>query len=255
MPEPEPEPEPLPFETQAGLTIEIGDDVAERYRTEAREAILYAQVEAAKIYGVTAVDIFVGIHSNPEDMVDAYMWFWGIPESQREDQMKKFLRNAGFSGYRSIWHGLWSGVGGTRQAWVHEYVHVIQWELSEKAGGGRAPRWMEEGHAIHTQVRITDNVNNNHPDPNIEQWLAWVRPLDIKQGLGEIEEETDFYEVPGAGRLGALAVEYLRVEYGDMAMLDFWRELAKSPWRTVFETAFGISPTEFYNDFDEFRAQ
>ena len=182
-----------------------------------------------------------------EELLNVYLPYTGIQESQRDRWRDTFRQFPVFSGYRAIWRGMWAGSGWTQDTWNHESTHLLQWELSQNARGGRAARWLEEGHATHLQYRVGRQVTTT------EQWRSLVNAGRLNYRLRDIEGERIF-DVPNGYLLGALAAEYLRVQYGgDSAMTRFWTGLASAQWQTAFQNAFGVSADSFYDAFERWR--
>ena len=232
--------------TQSGLTIQIGTGVATSERNAAESSFRVAQTAIRGIYGQAPENVFVAIYLDIEEMLNVYLPFMGLPESQRDQWRETLRRFPSFSGYRAIWRGLWTGSRWTQDTWTHESTHVLQWELSQNASGGRAARWIEEGHATHVEYRVGRNFNT-------EQWRSLVRNAGISYRLSEIEGDRIF-DLPNAYNLAGLGAEYLKLQYGgDAAMMKFWTELARSPWQTAFQSAFGVTPAVFYEAFERFR--
>jgi hypothetical protein len=233
-----------PQYSHIGLTVKLGSGVPASEGSEAERMLRFAQQAVTGIYGVQNDNIFVGIYRDVEEMLDVYMPFLGLPSSQRDRWRDTFGQFPGFSGYRAIWRGVWNGGSWTQQTWVHEYTHTLQWELSQNAAGGRAARWLEEGHATLVDERVINRTST-------DRWRQWTAGLTYQ--LRDIEGERIF-SVRHGYILAGFACEYLRLQYGDAAMMTFWREAAASEWHTAFQTAFGISVDAFYEHFERFRA-
>lgn len=129
---------------------------------------------------------------------------------------------------------------------LHEYVHVLQAELT----GGKidGPAWLTEGFAEHmvllykAQRRIITQRKE----------LAWQRQQARKHPatLASLANRRNFNSNPYASGYGMIAVAELENRAGLKAFKDFWSLQGKgTSWRTAFKQSFGLSIDEFYEQF------
>lgn len=152
-----------------------------------------------------------------------------------------------------------------RHVLFHEYVHTLQvWlaevrvQSEEPAERSFVPRWLIEGCAEYLAVRagarrgFVDEARQRE----ITVFLA-RRSAGVPLSTFETQGEAGFLGGSGAAyTVGWLACERLATAHGtDSVTRQFWVSLAsKRDWRLAFVDAFGLTPSEFYTDFDSFRA-
>ncbi len=158
--------------------------------------------------------------------------------------------------------GVWLG----RSLSVHEYAHVIQWQLRDIDDSARAkprgdetyslPFWIEEGNAtwVEDALLVWDGASD---------WDSLRRQaFAATNGLGKL----DFWQ----GKmytLGRAAFHELAAIAGEHAWLEMWRQAAPiqfgperrwsalTPWKTAFQNAFRLSYEEFEQRFEQARAE
>jgi len=154
----------------------------------------------------------------------------------------------------------------------HEYFHAVQsahiytkdYQHREALMG---PTWFVEGGAEYMADYTTSRMwsdgtllptpSSNHP--SFEQRMEW-RMIGGKENLAthcpNMAFEDITYQDPcsyAAYELGAWAIAYLHATTKPNQLLEvFYPNLEALEWETAFETAFGVSPESFYEDFDDF---
>ena len=160
---------------------------------------------------------------------------------------------------------------------AHEYYHVLQFHLRQEGpGAGSSPAWITEGAATYAQD-LYERAQSGGTAEAVHVG-RWRHSLGVARPLRELESNGVFREEPEswAYSFGALAVEWLSGhaeagpdgEFGpedvgwtdrlddDGAHLDYYRLLASgADWQEAFAIAFGLSPDEFYAEFEAYRAE
>jgi hypothetical protein len=159
------------------------------------------------------------------------MWFW----------VKDFWKSSSLS-YR------WAIM-------AHEYFHIVQKYWSKKNFDGQSPHWLSEGSAEYLGFGVAANAGlvdrNQLRKEKIERTRGILNPLstmETRQGAEAEDTETKY-------SVGYLAAEFLATNYGESALLKtYWQARATAnTWQDAFQTAFGISPSEYYQKFEEYR--
>ena len=127
---------------------------------------------------------------------------------------------------------------------AHEYFHVLQWVLSDDTASV-APQWLVEGSATY-EARLYGGLwELIHP-------RSIARAANHEGGLQDLESYERFTESLYGYSVGALANEWLAEHAGAKSQLRYWELLRRSStWEDAFASAFGISPEDFYDAFDE----
>ncbi len=152
-----------------------------------------------------------------------------------------------------------------RHVLFHEYVHTLQTWLAEvrlqsEEPGERSfvPRWLVEGCAEYLAVRA--GARRGFVDHNEQRAISVFlarRSGGVPLSTLETGGEASFVGGTGAAyTLGWLACERLVTAHGaDSVTRRFWVSLASTrDWREAFVEAFGLTPSDFYADFDSFQA-
>ena len=137
---------------------------------------------------------------------------------------------------------------------AHEYYHILQGALSATdIASMNMPLWLVEGSA--TLAAFAFDSHTADPGQQREYPRDYV-PRNAKYPLSELQSPLDDLPVSAAYHLGALALEFLsHLTEGQISPLEFWRVWSDGrDWTHVFEDAFGISVTEFYEKFAAYRA-
>ncbi len=234
--------------------------------------------------GLDAVAATFGIEADPSIYIlvvnvdiEAVIELRGVTTEQARSLRQKWNQGVRFGNARA--HAARTSIrrdgsaGDFRQFFVHEYAHVMQFHL---IGADRlVSAWLMEGHAMWVRHHAALGSRSER------DWEELVRSTDRQ--AREFCSRASLVEFESWGSicpytLGFLAVEFLAEEYGEAAILDFWqlvgvearaqgisgdppefetlREQARAdphapviPWRSAFQTAFGLSVDEFYTIF------
>ena len=132
---------------------------------------------------------------------------------------------------------------------THDYFHGIENGLSKK--DRLDPLWMAEGNADYSMVKTL--VANKHII------LAEERARFIREARARIlplSALEDYPIQPLHYTLGYFATEYLVSKYGEDSLLKYWRNFGVGEtWQSAFENTFGLSVSQFYNEFNSYIAQ
>ncbi|MYH40343.1 MAG: hypothetical protein F4150_00835 [Chloroflexi bacterium] len=158
---------------------------------------------------------------------------------------------------------------------AHEYFHVLQRHLGGYSPYVRdpSPRWMTEGSATYAEGLYRHEQWGTTPEALRLAHLR--RSLTVEEQLDDLTLSRRFYGESGpAYSLGALAVEWLSgYAAADPAetfapMAPGWSDAlpdrathiayydllpSAGDWEAAFETAFGLSPDDFYDSFRAYR--
>ena len=157
--------------------------------------------------------------------------------------------------------------GGTH---AHEYFHAIQFHLTGSPQQA-VPAWIREGSATYAQIMYGGTTYRRrlypeHPPKwlTVEARIEERREQDASLGYGywpSLSETEGGPDVTGPFPtgvyydLGFLGIAWLAEHVGDQSVVDFYRHLADKPnWREAFEPAFGMTSSEFHEQFDAYRA-
>lgn len=142
---------------------------------------------------------------------------------------------------------------------AQEYIHIVlQYELSNtKFGPPPGPIWLTEGSANFLRNKAAD-WGKIASYSNLRACDIWVfyfsnPPMPSLQSM---EDQGGWFSAPGGSiHLAALAVEQLVSARGINSLRDYYKMLGdpNTNWQTAFQTAFGISPTNFYSQFEQWR--
>jgi hypothetical protein len=145
--------------------------------------------------------------------------------------------------------------------WViaHEYFHLVQDRLSG-ARIGDTPLWAAEGSADYAAHRYIDTLTGNTTSLTTRLRPAAALTTSPISAITQICDE-DRARVEGCHaldpyRVGSLAHAWLsdRTSAGAPAM--FWRNMRTgTTWEATFQATYGMTPTDFYREFEAFRAE
>lgn len=128
------------------------------------------------------------------------------------------------------------------------------------SGGHLAPTWFAEGGADYGMAKMTDKnftpgFYANYRKNVISEIKTMILPLSQLENWPITPQRAPY-------ALGFLANEYLASKYGDASVLRFWKNYGTvvdpqtgNGWREAFQTTFGITLAQFYQDFDAYVAQ
>ena len=145
--------------------------------------------------------------------------------------------------------------------WViaHEYFHLVQDRLSG-ARIGDVPAWAAEGSADYAAYRYIDRLTGN-----ATSLTARLRPAAAltTSPISAITRTCDETRATIEGchpldpyRVGSLAHAWLADRTIPGTPSTFWRNMrAGVTWEAAFQTTYGMTPTDFYHEFEAFRAE
>lgn len=152
---------------------------------------------------------------------------------------------------------------GSRLASIaHEHYHAIQTLGVEGSDGIKhiGPEWLTEGSARYVQIRTLEHAGLSDLSTAMEASdIAAVRTFT--RSLQSLERTEAFFALPNRGLigygLGALAVSLLAENYGGLSALTrYYRSIEPgTTWEEAFENTFGISIEDFYQEFEDYRAE
>ena len=156
----------------------------------------------------------------------------------------------------------WPAAPDERSAiWViaHEYFHLVQDRLSNNRLAD-APLWAIEGSADYAAHRYVDTLTGN-----TTSLTARLRPAAaltaspisaITRTCDEARARLEGCHALDPYRVGSLAQAWLADRTTPGAASTFWRNMRTvATWEVAFQSAYGISPTDFYRQFEAFRAE
>jgi hypothetical protein len=145
---------------------------------------------------------------------------------------------------------------------AHELAHVSQTKLRE-GGRGRAPQWLEEGHADWVKFRTLELLGyRSYAESRAEIVRSVVRsetPITLFPDLQMLASNarwtraTNELGPPATYGQAFLAVDWLVEQHGSAKVVEFLRRFALgTPPRDHWGAVFPIAPRQFA---DEFRAR
>jgi hypothetical protein len=145
---------------------------------------------------------------------------------------------------------------------AHELAHVSQTKLRE-GGRGRAPQWLEEGHADWVKFRALELLGyRSYAESRDEIVRSVVRsetPITLFPDLQALASNarwtraTNELGPPATYGQAFLAVDWLVERHGSAKVVEFLRRFARgTPPREHWDAVFPIAPRQFA---DEFRAR
>ncbi len=155
----------------------------------------------------------------------------------REDELLAFVA------------GWWVRTGDVelREVLAHEYSHLVQFSILRVASVSRSsPGWLIEGTARYSEELYSEHYADS--ETNKTQRLIPLR------NAGAFRDIADNFGIGWYGIAG-LAIDWLVTNSGNPnASLEYWRLLADEPdWSKAFESAFSITPDDFFDAFEEHR--
>ncbi|MGH9181094.1 MAG: hypothetical protein ACRDY5_05200, partial [Acidimicrobiales bacterium] len=141
---------------------------------------------------------------------------------------------------------------------VHEYVHTVQfWHAAaggsaDGAGLYATPLWLVEGPAYALMFDFQPGFDRAAYRRSLVRasrgTTAQLRNLVTSASL-------DGPDAAGRGAVMILGGDYLLATYGGPAVLErYWYERASTDWATAFQRAFGVPASQFYDEFERYRA-
>lgn len=153
---------------------------------------------------------------------------------------------------------------------VHEYFHTLQNELAFNGNLSRwreaattprdkmratDPRWLNEGSAEFIAAKAVDWKELAPYQDRRAVWITNVKNAqDRMDPLSSMELGSGFI-LPGLPTysLGALATEFLTRNSGPRTLAVYYEAAGRARWEQAFQAAFGMSPADFYREFEEYR--
>ncbi len=138
---------------------------------------------------------------------------------------------------------------------AHEYVHALQHELARRNGRENTePVWLTEGAAEYwsEQYRAWQYVlTYEHELENViaSRARSATAPLRRLWTYDALLAQTHGYA------LSQLAVDWLVNHAGEEALFTYYAQPGQSSWTSRFKSSFGLSPSEFYEEFEAYRAK
>ena len=138
---------------------------------------------------------------------------------------------------------------------AHEYVHALQHELARRNGRENTePVWLTEGAAEYwsEQYRAWQYFRSyEHVLENViaSRARAATAPLSRLWTYDALLAQTHGYA------LSHLAVDWLVNHAGEEALFTYYAQPGQSSWTSRFKSSFGLSPSEFFEEFEAYRAK
>lgn len=151
-----------------------------------------------------------------------------------------------------------------RATLFHEYFHTLQdWQAEvrfqseEPAERSFVPRWMVEGCAEYMAVKAGARRGfvdeRSERDYVLGEAALSEEPLSAFETRGQPSFLGGGSEAYTVGWLGCVRLATTRSE--DAVSHRFWLAMAKlRDWQKALADAFGVTPAEFYRDFEDYRA-
>lgn len=129
---------------------------------------------------------------------------------------------------------------------IHEYFHIVQGQLAGRAFSG-VPSWLVEGGPTWLQRELERRAGQLDPSPAMQIQEASQLVISEREQIAEDEHDH---------ALGFAATQWLVERAGRDSYFEFWRNMAanggvRPTWRQAFKTTFGISVSDFYQQFEE----
>ena len=138
---------------------------------------------------------------------------------------------------------------------AHEYVHALQEELTRRnERADDEPAWLTEGTAeywsdqYHAWRRYSSYENHLRNSVTRRAREA-TAPLARLWNYNQLLAQTNGYA------LAQLAVDWLVNHAGKEALFTYYAQPGQSAWTSRFKSAFGLSPGEFFEEFETYRAE
>ncbi len=141
---------------------------------------------------------------------------------------------------------------------AHDYVHALQEEMAVRNGRRlpweSEPVWLVEGSAEYwaSQYRVSQYAAS-HEDHIQHSVIPSVQripvPLSRLRTYATLLVRDRGYDLP------QLAVDWLVNRAGADALLAYYNYPSRSGWTSRFRLAFGLSVSEFYEEFEAYRAE
>ena len=228
---------------------EIPDHLQETIRYEADLAVSLL----SSMFGITPLETTTTFTRTRDQLAEAYRQTTG---EQIDAHVRCFAERLPGDRYAIFIHiancGFGYSVGDSVSlVLAHEYFHVLQLSLSPELSG---PVWLSEGSAEYAMAHFGERANRY-------DYTAFRNSVLLRAAswTGTLRDAGDDLSYPTGHEhyfLGFLAVELLVEQAGEEAVLGYYRLLPTTPdWRQAFASAFGTTPDEFYETFEEWRRE
>lgn len=249
-----------PTPKPAVITFNIADSVPQDQRE-----IIQNGMTLAKSFLGDAGSVTVAADTDLNRLADQADQFY--KRSATSQASKDFRQN--------FQDGTWIAYGGTDGVWVwisdrwksktvayrnktlvHEYVHIVQSFLSNKAVTNTGPIWLYEGSANYVAFQAMTSTSEYSLEQMrgdaITQSRGMLSPLSSMITFSDTTAEDTEYPYT----VGYLATEYLVSsdnQSGLKNLRKFWQAQSDSTWQNAFKVTFGMTVDEFYPKFEEYR--
>lgn len=250
----------------------FGEDVSENLRTEIQDGVKSAVTWVKDKTGVNLEGVSVFAYGDSNKLSEAYFARKGGDFRTLEQIKADLARATAFAGQQKDFYVLTTSPGWTSASPIvggpikegrlhtifHELGHVMQREVH---GYDQYPiQWLNEGFGHYVAGRALED-NGIYSYADIRQ-RHLPEAGKVTQQLASLEGE-DFFRAGGPAAdeysLAFLAVESLVAglpENGLPALVSYWRGIGDGKGADVaFQGAFGRSKSQFYADFEAYRAR
>ena len=138
---------------------------------------------------------------------------------------------------------------------AHEYVHALQHELARRNGRENAePVWLTEGTAEYwsEQYRAWRGFRRYG---YVLQNVITTRARSATAPLSRLWSYNALLAQTHGYALSHLAVDWLVNHAGEEALFEYYAQPGQSSWTSRFKSSFGLSTSEFYEQFEAYRAE
>ena len=240
-PRPTPTPEPIPLYPEIVFIGDVDPTTQAKYRAAMEDVVAYY----ADRYGVETPRFALYVGADVEAVRAVYREVTGHnPATLRPGGGVDRAR--GTAAIFLLGDFVNSG-NANRAVLAHEYLHVLQGDLSNHARKG-TPAWLTEGSAVYeAAIYVGDDDSYSRG--------AIVRGANYHGELRDLARPGGWDGFYGYV-LGAIAAEFLAQQAGASSQIDYWRLLnERTTWQSTFASAFGMTVSEFYDAFEEHLAR
>ena len=141
---------------------------------------------------------------------------------------------------------------------AHDYVHALQEEMAVRNGRplpwASEPVWLVEGAAEYwaRQYRVSTS-SASHEDHIQGSVIPTARTIPVP--LSRLRTYATLLVQDRSYSLGQLAVDWLVKRAGEDALLAYYNYPGGTGWTSRFKKVFGLSVSEFYEEFEAYRAK
>ena len=151
---------------------------------------------------------------------------------------------------------------------THEWMHVYQYShtldlpgtTNENQIQSQGPIWLSEGMADYTGAKLSDKHGKLSYEIFVKDLINIVSDITTVNNIlsnfetpkQQVDWERSNSSIPLA-QIGQLASTYLAVTRGEEKIYQgYYKHLNKLGYEKSFEQNFGVTPSEFYKEFDDF---